>query len=86
MWGERYSAKENIYGKDPNEFLANAIDKILKGKVLCVVEGESRNAVFLAEHGNDVSQQAPPPWDWKSLQIRYPNNFRNQVRSALLVS
>lgn len=54
MWDQRYSAEEYIYGKDPNEFLANAIGKIPKGRVLCVAEGEGRNAVFLAEHGYDV--------------------------------
>lgn len=54
MWDERYSDDEYVYGKDPNEFLANAVDKIPKGKVLCVAEGEGRNAVFLAEHGYEV--------------------------------
>jgi SAM-dependent methyltransferase len=54
MWDERYSSEEYIYGKDPNEFLANAVGKIPKGKVLCVAEGEGRNAVFLAEHGYEV--------------------------------
>jgi SAM-dependent methyltransferase len=54
MWDERYSSEEYIYGKDPNEFLANAVDKIPKGKVLCIAEGEGRNAVFLAERGYDV--------------------------------
>ncbi|WP_455206564.1 SAM-dependent methyltransferase [Kaarinaea lacus] len=54
MWDERYSSEEYIYGKDPNAFLANAVDKIPKGKVLCVAEGEGRNAVFLAERGYDV--------------------------------
>lgn len=54
MWDQRYSADEYIYGKDPNEFLANAVNKIPKGKVLCVAEGEGRNAVFLAEQGYDV--------------------------------
>ncbi|MGD8570733.1 MAG: class I SAM-dependent methyltransferase [Gammaproteobacteria bacterium] len=54
MWDERYSSDEYIYGKDPNDFLANAVDKIPKGKVLCIAEGEGRNAVFLAEKGYDV--------------------------------
>ena len=54
MWDERYSSEEYIYGKDPNEFLANAVGKIPKGKVLCVAEGEGRNAVFLAEQGYEV--------------------------------
>ncbi|KPJ94694.1 MAG: SAM-dependent methyltransferase [Gammaproteobacteria bacterium SG8_11] len=54
MWDERYSADEYIYGKDPNEFLANAVDKLPQGKILCVAEGEGRNAVFLATHGYEV--------------------------------
>jgi SAM-dependent methyltransferase len=54
MWDQRYSSEEYIYGKDPNEFLANAVGKIPKGKVLCVAEGEGRNAVFLAEHDYEV--------------------------------
>lgn len=54
MWDERYSSEEYIYGKDPNEFLANAVGKIPKGRVLCVAEGEGRNAVFLAEQGYEV--------------------------------
>ena len=54
MWDERYSSEEYIYGKDPNEFLANVVGKIPKGKVLCVAEGEGRNAVFLAEQGYEV--------------------------------
>jgi SAM-dependent methyltransferase len=54
MWDERYSSEEYIYGKDPNTFLANAVEKIPSGKVLCVAEGEGRNAVFLAELGYEV--------------------------------
>ncbi|MGD8591297.1 MAG: class I SAM-dependent methyltransferase [Gammaproteobacteria bacterium] len=54
MWDERYSADEYIYGKDPNEFLANAASNLPKGKVLCVAEGEGRNAVYLATHGYEV--------------------------------
>lgn len=54
MWDERYSAEDYVYGKDPNQFLANAANKIPKGKVLCVAEGEGRNAVFLAEQGYEV--------------------------------
>ena len=40
MWDERYSDEDYVYGKNPNEFLANAVDKIPKGKVLCIAEGE----------------------------------------------
>lgn len=54
MWDQRYSAEEYAYGKDPNEFLANSAGNIPKGKVLCIAEGEGRNAVHLATLGYEV--------------------------------
>jgi SAM-dependent methyltransferase len=54
-WDERYSAKEYVYGKEPNLFLKQNINTIPKGKVLCVADGEGRNGVFLATHGFDVT-------------------------------
>ena len=54
-WDERYSDKDYVYGKAPNTYLASVLDKIPHGKVLCLCEGEGRNAVYLAEHGFDVT-------------------------------
>lgn len=54
IWDERYSAEEYVYGTEPNDFLAEHFDKIPKGSVLCLAEGEGRNAVFLARHGYTV--------------------------------
>jgi len=55
MWDERYSAEEYAYGKTPNQFLEDNYDVIPKGKVLCLAEGEGRNAVFLAKQGYSVT-------------------------------
>lgn len=55
MWDERYSAEEYAYGKTPNKFLEDNYDVIPKGKVLCLAEGEGRNAVFLAKQGYSVT-------------------------------
>jgi SAM-dependent methyltransferase len=56
MWDERYSPAEYFYGKNPNDFLRVAAALIPKGsQVLCLAEGEGRNAVFLAELGLKVS-------------------------------
>lgn len=55
MWNERYRSKEYVYGTEPNDFLKENYKKIPKGKVLCLAEGEGRNAVFLAEQGYDVT-------------------------------
>ena len=54
MWDERYNTAEYVYGTEPNDFLASVIEDIPRGRVLCIAEGEGRNAVFLAEHGYDV--------------------------------
>lgn len=55
MWNERYSAEAYAFGTQPNDFLASMLDRLPKGKALCLAEGEGRNAVWLAEHGWDVT-------------------------------
>ena len=55
MWNERYSKPGFSYGKEPNDFLVSESKKIPRGKVLCLAEGEGRNAVFLAQQGYQVT-------------------------------
>ncbi|WP_333613609.1 class I SAM-dependent methyltransferase [Psychrobacter sp.] len=56
MWNERYNETEYIFGTEPNDFLKENFQKIpVGGKVLCLAEGEGRNAVFLAEQGYEVT-------------------------------
>lgn len=56
MWDERYSQKEYVYGKQPNDFLQNVSHHLpAAGKTLCLCAGEGRNAVFLAEQGHHVT-------------------------------
>lgn len=54
MWDDRYQTEEYVYGTTPNEFLVSVTDQIPKGKVLCLAEGEGRNAVYLAGLGHEV--------------------------------
>lgn len=55
FWNERYSQKEYSYGKDPNDFLKEQHKVIpASGNILCLCEGEGRNAVFLAKQGHEV--------------------------------
>ncbi len=51
MWNERYAADDYAYGKEPNDFLRRTADDIVPGPVLCLGEGEGRNAVWLAQLG-----------------------------------
>ncbi len=55
MWDQRYSEPGYVYGKIANGFLRENYSKIPSGRVLCLAEGEGRNAVFLAEKGYDVT-------------------------------
>jgi SAM-dependent methyltransferase len=55
MWDERFSEPGYAYGTEPNGFLFSVTDQIPPGKVLCLAEGEGRNAVYLAELGYEVT-------------------------------
>lgn len=52
MWDERYGSEDYFYGTEPNDFLREHRGLIRpRGDVLCLAEGEGRNAVFLAQQG-----------------------------------
>ena len=55
MWDQRYSSKDYAYGTKANDFLVSMVDQLPTGKILCLAEGEGRNAVWLAEQGNEVT-------------------------------
>lgn len=55
MWNKRYSADQFVYGKEPNRFFKDSLNKLnVKGKVLFPAEGEGRNAVYAAKQGLNV--------------------------------
>jgi SAM-dependent methyltransferase len=54
-WDARYSEPGYAYGTAPNDFLREMAGRIPPGPVLCLAEGEGRNAVFLAELGHAVT-------------------------------
>lgn len=56
MWDQRYNEEGFAYGTAPNDFLKSEYSRIPKGgRVLCLAEGEGRNAVFLAKQGYSVT-------------------------------
>ena len=55
MWDQRYQSDDFVYGKEANGFLREACRGLNRGRVLCLAEGEGRNAVFLAEQGHTVT-------------------------------
>ena len=54
-WNERYSAPGYAYGTAPNDFLVSVANRIPRGKILSLAEGEGRNAVYLASLGYQVT-------------------------------
>lgn len=54
-WDERYAEAEYAYGTAANAFLAAVACRIPDGPVLCLAEGQGRNAAFLAALGHPVT-------------------------------
>ena len=51
-WDARYGQEGFYYGTEPNDFLVEQAGLIAPGgRVLCLAEGEGRNAVYLASKG-----------------------------------
>lgn len=55
MWDQRYSNETYAYGTEPNDFLVSQLDRLVPGRVLCLAEGEGRNAVWMAQQGFTVT-------------------------------
>lgn len=55
FWNQRFGGETYFYGTAPNDFLAISAPLIPPGPVLCLGEGEGRNAVFLATRGHAVT-------------------------------
>ena len=56
FWNTKFSRDGFLYGLKPNTFIASKIKLFDKNsKVLCIGEGEGRNAIFFAKRGCDVT-------------------------------
>lgn len=86
FWDERFSTDEYIYGKNPNKFFKEQIDKLKPGRLLLPGEGEGRNSVYAAIKGwkvdaVDFSQTAKE----KALKLAKNNNVNiNYILSNLV--
>jgi hypothetical protein len=54
-WESRYAEAGYAFGTRPNDFLREHVHYLPKGRILCLAEGEGRNAVWLAQRGCDVT-------------------------------
>lgn len=54
-WDQRYATAAYAFGTEPNAFLVEVAPLIPPGPVLCLAEGEGRNAAWLAARGYEVT-------------------------------
>ncbi len=74
MWDKRYSGETYAYGTKANDFLVSMGSELPIGKVLCLAEGEGRNAVWLAQQGHDVTAVDLSAVGLKKAQLLAKNN------------
>jgi SAM-dependent methyltransferase len=55
FWDTRYAGPDYCYGTEANAFVAECAPQIPAGPVLCLGEGEGRNAAFLSQRGHAVT-------------------------------
>ena len=77
-WDERFGVDEYVYGKEPNLFLKENFQKIPKGDVLCVADGEGRNGVWLAKNGYNVTSI-----DFSPKAIKKINRLADENRAHI---
>jgi SAM-dependent methyltransferase len=54
-WDERYAATELVWSSTPNQFVESELAALPPGRALDLAAGEGRNALWLAEHGWEVT-------------------------------
>ncbi len=55
FWNARYKNSEFAYGKNPNDFFKEQIEKITPASILLPADGEARNGVYAAQLGWNVT-------------------------------
>lgn len=80
-WNKRFNTNEYVFGKEPNEFFKQELDKLKPGKILFIAAGEGRNAIYAAKNGwqvdaIDYSEIAKE----KALKLASENNVKINYR------
>ncbi len=75
IWNERYNSENYVYGKNPNVFFAEQLNKLNQGTLILPCEGEGRNAVFAAMKGwNVIAFDQSETGKKKALTLAHQNN------------
>lgn len=80
-WNDRYSKEEYAYGKEPNKYLKEQLNKLKVGTILFPADGEGRNGVYAAKLGWTVSAfDVSIEGQKKALQLAKLNNVQIDYR------
>jgi SAM-dependent methyltransferase len=75
MWDNRYKDEQYAYGKEPNLFFKEWLQKFKPGTILMPADGEGRNGVFAAQSGWEVTSfDLSVEGRAKALQLAKENN------------
>ncbi|WP_368406946.1 class I SAM-dependent methyltransferase [Tenacibaculum singaporense] len=74
FWNEKYQNTNFAYGKDPNLFFKEELQKIKTGKILLPADGEGRNGVYASKLGWDVTA-TDLSIEGKSKALKLANEF-----------
>lgn len=75
IWNEKFSSEEYLYGKEPNEFLKEELEKRKPAKIIFLGEGEGRNAAYAAKLGWKVTAvDASEEGMKKAIRLANENN------------
>lgn len=55
FWNQRYAQDSFAYGRPPNVFFKQELDKLAPSSLLLPAEGEGRNATYAVSEGWEVS-------------------------------
>lgn len=81
MWDQRYSEPGFAYGTEPNDFLVESVERLKpNSRILCLAEGEGRNAVYLARLGHRVTAV-----DSSSVGLEKASSLANEHGVAITV-
>lgn len=86
LWNSKFSEDGFLYGKEPNWFIKEQAKLFKKSdRVLCLGEGEGRNAIFLAKEGLHVEALDASDVGLKKLHARaMEENVAITVRHTLI--
>ncbi len=81
FWNKKFGSEEYLYGIEPNQFLKERCELIKpNSKILCLGEGEGRNATFLAQNCRVVAIDSSIEGQRKALNLAKNRNVEIDYR------